>query len=70
MAGGTDLLVNLKRKVIKAKVVISLEKIKSLKQVHYSESASFNAGFDGYSQRTGRNANNKAEISTFSDCCK
>jgi len=32
MAGGTDLLLNLKRKVIKAKVVISLEKIKSLKK--------------------------------------
>jgi carbon-monoxide dehydrogenase medium subunit len=44
MAGGTDLLVNLKRKVIKAKVVISLEKIKSLKQVHYSESAGLTLG--------------------------
>jgi carbon-monoxide dehydrogenase medium subunit len=44
MAGGTDLLVNLKRKVIKAKVVISLEKIKSLKQVHYSESAGLMLG--------------------------
>lgn len=44
MAGGTDLLVNLKRKVIKAKVVISLEKIKSLKQVHYSETAGLTLG--------------------------
>jgi len=37
IAGGTDLLVNLKRKVIKAKVVISLEKISALKQIHYSQ---------------------------------
>jgi carbon-monoxide dehydrogenase medium subunit len=39
MAGGTDLLVNLKRKVVKAKIVISLEKINSIKQINYSESA-------------------------------
>ena len=44
MAGGTDLLVNLKRKVITAKVVISLEKINSLKQVHYSEAAGLTLG--------------------------
>jgi carbon-monoxide dehydrogenase medium subunit len=44
MAGGTDLLVNLKRKVIKAKVVISLEKIKSLKQIRYSEAAGLTLG--------------------------
>ena len=37
MAGGTDLLVNLKRKIIKAKVVISLGKIPALKQIHYTE---------------------------------
>ena len=44
MAGGTDLLVNLKRKVIKAKVVISLEKISALKQVHYSETTGLTIG--------------------------
>ena len=44
MAGGTDLLVNFKRKVITAKVVISLEKINSLKQVHYSEAAGLTLG--------------------------
>jgi CO/xanthine dehydrogenase FAD-binding subunit len=44
MAGGTDLLVNLKRKVIKAKVVISLEKISALKQIHYAEAAGLTLG--------------------------
>jgi carbon-monoxide dehydrogenase medium subunit len=44
MAGGTDLLVNLKRKVISAKIVISLEKIDSLKQIDYSESSGLTLG--------------------------
>ena len=44
MAGGTDLLVNLKRKVINAKIVISLEKIGSLKQIDYSETAGLTLG--------------------------
>ena len=44
MAGGTDLLVNLKRKVVKAKVVISLEKISTLKQIHYTEATGLTLG--------------------------
>ena len=44
MAGGTDLLVNLKRKVINAKIVISLEKIGSLKQIDYSQTAGLTLG--------------------------
>ena len=44
MAGGTDLLVNLKRKVITAKIVISLEKVGSLKQIDYSKSAGLTLG--------------------------
>ena len=44
MAGGTDLLVNLKRKVITASVVISLEKISALRQINYSESAGLTLG--------------------------
>ena len=44
MAGGTDLLVNLKRKIINAKIVISLEKISALKQVHYTEAAGLTLG--------------------------
>ncbi len=44
MAGGTDLLVNLKRKVVKASVVISLEKISALRQINYSESAGLTLG--------------------------
>jgi aerobic carbon-monoxide dehydrogenase medium subunit len=44
MAGGTDLLVNLKRKVVKAGVVISLEKIDALKQINYSEAEGLTLG--------------------------
>jgi len=37
IAGGTDLLVNMKKKTIRPKILISLEKINSLKQINYSE---------------------------------
>ena len=44
IAGGTDLLVNLKKKIIKPKIVISLGKISSLKQIDYSEAAGLTLG--------------------------
>ena len=37
IAGGTDLLVNMKKKTIKPKILVSLEKINSLKQINYSD---------------------------------
>ena len=37
IAGGTDLLVNMKKKTIRPGILISLEKINSLKQINYSD---------------------------------
>jgi CO/xanthine dehydrogenase FAD-binding subunit len=44
IAGGTDLMVNMKEKVIKPKVVISLDKVGGLTQIDYSEKAGLTLG--------------------------
>ena len=44
IAGGTDLLVNMKKKTIRPKILISLEKINSLKQINYSDTEGLTLG--------------------------
>jgi CO/xanthine dehydrogenase FAD-binding subunit len=44
IAGGTDLLVNMKEKVIEPKVVISLDKVGGLNQIDYSEKTGLTLG--------------------------
>ena len=44
IAGGTDLMVNMKEKSIRPKVVISLDKVGGLTQIDYSESAGLTLG--------------------------